>query len=470
MSNSSAPPTASPEAEAVDVRYWYIGVFLNLFASLCITTGMMLQKLVHEKMKLQNDTSEYWKKPLWILGFVFIVSETVIDLVTFGFAPITILAPLSSVTLIWNVILAPFVLGEKLGLLRFLATFVILCGAVLSVAFAQHETPTYSLDEIIVLLSRPVFIFFETIMVTFLVHLHVGFAIIDAYLADGSDTASQGAESDASVTCLQQYGHVYYLGLSNLVVWLYNHVIGNFGLVVLYAFMTAALSGQAVGTAKIVIELIKATIFAEGVPFYTSWQWYLLVLYLLLLVFLLTRYLNETLRRFDALVAVPIYQSLCILLQLATAAFVFDEFRTFQLLQIICFPIGTLLCILGIYMMSVAEKRESADRVKQVSKKHEEHESHESRSCATDDEPVSSKPDMNKEKVEEVSDATQTSRAREVNDATQTTRTVEVDDATQTPSIEIRVDNGDTSEGAANNLEEKDPMPQSQASQQLNQT
>ena len=400
---------------------------------------------------------------MWILGFVFIVSETVLDLVTFGFAPISILAPLSSVTLIWNVILAPFVLGERLGPLRLLATFVILCGAVLSVAFAQHATPTYSLDEIIVLLSRPIFITFETIVVGFLLHLHVAFAIIDAYLSEEmqSQAEEKAAADEMPRSCLKRYAGKYYRSLGTAVVWLYNKVIGTFGLVVLYAFMTAALSGQAVGTAKIVIELVKATIFAEGVPFYTSWQWYIMAAYLLLLVFLLTRYLNEMLRRFDALVAVPIYQSLCILLQLATAAFVFDEFSTFQTLQIICFPIGTLLCIFGIYLMSVAEKRESAKRVNQngTDKKDLEKGSNESKSCATNDEPLEDvKFTTQATAKDEVDDSTQTTAPREVNDATQTPAHTEVDDSTQTAApIDVRIDDGNAS-----------PLPTSQ--QQLKQT
>ena len=150
----------------------------------------------------------------------------------------------------------------------------------------------------------------------------------------------------------------YTKGLVRITLWFYGPTLfGNYGLTVAYAFMTAALSGQTVGGAKLVIEMIKTT-GLNGTPFYLEWIWYVLLAYTVLVVLLMLRYLNEMLARFEALVAVPIYQALLVIMQLGTAAFLFNEFGSFAVLQIVFFPIGTLICILGIYVLSKAQREE----------------------------------------------------------------------------------------------------------------
>lgn len=150
----------------------------------------------------------------------------------------------------------------------------------------------------------------------------------------------------------------YTEGLVRITLWFYGETLfGHYGLTVAYAFMTAALSGQTVGGAKLVIEMMKTT-GLNGTPFYLEWLWYVLLGYTVLVVLLMLRYLNEMLARFEALVAVPIYQALLVIMQLGTAAFLFNEFGSFSVLQIIFFPIGTLVCILGIYVLSKAQRAE----------------------------------------------------------------------------------------------------------------
>ena len=82
----------------VDIDLWYVGVGLNVCASLFVTVGMMLQKLVHNRLSAEGraETVSYYTQPLWVVGLVLMVSEVIIDLATFGLAPVSILAPLSS--------------------------------------------------------------------------------------------------------------------------------------------------------------------------------------------------------------------------------------------------------------------------------------------------------------------------------------------------------------------------------------
>ena len=58
-------------------------------------------------------------------------------------------APLAASTLVINIVQAPCVVGEKPGVLDVACTIIIAVGCTLAVAFADHNTATYSLQEML---------------------------------------------------------------------------------------------------------------------------------------------------------------------------------------------------------------------------------------------------------------------------------------------------------------------------------
>ncbi len=60
----------------------------------------------------------------------------------------SIVAPLGSLTLVSNVILAPLLLKEKVTRRDIFCTVAIVIGSVLSVAFASHNDVNYSIEEV----------------------------------------------------------------------------------------------------------------------------------------------------------------------------------------------------------------------------------------------------------------------------------------------------------------------------------
>mgnify|MGYP003340975265 CR=1 FL=1 len=58
-------------------------------------------------------------------------------------------APLAASTLVINIVQAPCVVGEKPGALDIVCTIIIAVGCTLAVAFADHNTATYSLQEML---------------------------------------------------------------------------------------------------------------------------------------------------------------------------------------------------------------------------------------------------------------------------------------------------------------------------------
>ena len=102
---------------------------------------------------------------MWVLGFSGMVTGAVLDFGSLVFAAQSLLAPLAASTLVINIVQAPFVVGEKPGGIDILCTVFIAVGCTLAVAFADHNTATYSLSEMLELWYNKVFVSWVIIVV-----------------------------------------------------------------------------------------------------------------------------------------------------------------------------------------------------------------------------------------------------------------------------------------------------------------
>lgn len=72
-------------------------------------------------------------------GFVMqVVLSPVLEVVSFGFAPQSTLAPLNGLALVWNTLLAPFTLGESLTANR-VAACSIITASMVAIALVGKE-------------------------------------------------------------------------------------------------------------------------------------------------------------------------------------------------------------------------------------------------------------------------------------------------------------------------------------------
>lgn len=172
---------------------WVVGVSMALAGSVAITFGTQLQKLAFNRQERawqetvvamataaeRGEESTYdppprtpwFKLPLWWVGCLFLVIGAVSDFAAVGFAAQSLLAPLAAASLIINSIQAPCLLGEVPTLIDVVATLVICAGCTVSVVFAEHSTRTYSLDDMLVLLTRPLFCTYLLGLVVLMVHV-----------------------------------------------------------------------------------------------------------------------------------------------------------------------------------------------------------------------------------------------------------------------------------------------------------
>jgi len=121
------------------------------------------------------------RRPLWLLGFtIYITSNVFSTIFQLDALPIVILAPLGAVSLIFNALLARIILGDVFGRQSAVGTGLVALGAVLIAVFGVVEEKEHSLDDLLALWERPMFlIFFSTVgAVTLLVLIAVSRATV----------------------------------------------------------------------------------------------------------------------------------------------------------------------------------------------------------------------------------------------------------------------------------------------------
>lgn len=145
-------------------------IALGLIASFIQSLGLTIQRkshLLNESLAPARRKTE-WKRPLWLAGFaIFLVANIGGTVFQIGALPIVMLAPLGAVSLLYNAVLARFLLNDLLSKYMVMGTALIASGAVLIGYFGVVPSPPHSLDELLDLYARPTFVAFATIF-TFL--------------------------------------------------------------------------------------------------------------------------------------------------------------------------------------------------------------------------------------------------------------------------------------------------------------
>ncbi|KAG6898102.1 hypothetical protein C0992_005429 [Termitomyces sp. T32_za158] len=138
-----------------------LGIVIGLVASFVQSLGLTIQRkshVINQLLPEQQQRVEH-QRPLWLLGFIIFISSNVIgSLVQIASLPVVILAPLGAVSLLWNAFFARFILNEVFSPWMILGTILIAGGAVLIAFFGIVPEQTRSLEDLLVLFSRPAFV------------------------------------------------------------------------------------------------------------------------------------------------------------------------------------------------------------------------------------------------------------------------------------------------------------------------
>eukprot|EP00808_Paulinella_micropora_P018026 g47162.t1 len=133
---------------------WGLGVLLSVSASLFGTFGKIALKGVHNlssRMAALSpcDPARHRLQVQWYTGLSFafvsiLVVNPVCELSSFLFASQSLLVPFASLGIVWNVLFAPIVLGERLSQRDVLGTCMIMLGCTVVACSGNHGKQAYS--------------------------------------------------------------------------------------------------------------------------------------------------------------------------------------------------------------------------------------------------------------------------------------------------------------------------------------
>ncbi|KAJ2996202.1 hypothetical protein HDV02_006730 [Globomyces sp. JEL0801] len=147
-----------------------IGVTVAIVGNVCISCALNIQKYVHNSLSDQpeqltetgdgvQNTQSYLQSKLWWVGMALMIFGELGNFAAYGFAPPVLVAPLGTVALISNTIIAPMFLGERFRVQDFIGMLFSIAGTICILAVSTNtQEPTLTAGDIESLISQPLFI------------------------------------------------------------------------------------------------------------------------------------------------------------------------------------------------------------------------------------------------------------------------------------------------------------------------
>ena len=148
LAASGPVPTAglSPWPSPMLGLGWWFGVLIELIAVFCSAFGKILLRLA----AVREQPCYY------VIGvLVAAVVSPVFDMVAYAFAPTTLLTACGGMVIVFNVVLAPCMLAERLTVQRAASSLLITIGTVGSSLFGSHDQTEQSQEDYMALLVAP---------------------------------------------------------------------------------------------------------------------------------------------------------------------------------------------------------------------------------------------------------------------------------------------------------------------------
>ncbi|KAI0003681.1 hypothetical protein BJV74DRAFT_793326 [Russula compacta] len=353
------------------------GIIVGLLASCIQSFGLTIQRKSHVLNQALPDHLQRveHRRPLWLLGFfrapvVFISSNILGSLFQIASLPVVILAPLGAVSLLWNALFAFFILGDVFSLWMILGTLLIAGGAVLIAIFGTVPEPTHSLEDLLILFSRPTFIAYFTLL-GFAVLICLAITHLAEYsysrrlrnqppsrpsspliirtnsiadlttertpLLDRKPVAASSTSSTISTSCSARRN--------------VSPPRTPFLVSISYASTSGILSGMCLVFAKSGVELLVISI--HGNNQFWKWQAWMLVLGLVGFALLQLWYLHKALKHADPTIVCPLAFCFYNLSSIVNGLVYFDQISLLPASHLLLVTVGIFILLGGVWAVSL---------------------------------------------------------------------------------------------------------------------
>jgi len=344
---------------------WLVGMLLAMLGCISTAIGMVLLK---HSTAVESELP-FLRRRFFLIGFMFlIVNASVIDVMAFSLAPLSLLAPFSGLTIVVTSFLASsglLYVRESLDVQDAASTCVTLIGVLLTSVYGPHvdEGPK-STDELYGYFRRSEFL---TCLGCLLSLLAGGWAL-DLYAQQRVDLAQAAAAAGSPAShatsplpksSTADVGKSAGKGGAASATGLPPPPV-RAGRVVLFAY-TAALSGamsmlllKVIGTGVLTAFELQTTLVQPG--------WVLSFIGLAACASVQLGFLHRTLANSPVSYGVPTYQALLTILTVITGGIFFSEFDLMPPFDQLVFAAGVGVTLFGVALHST---HRSAETVKQ---------------------------------------------------------------------------------------------------------
>ena len=308
---------------------WGTGAALCFASTVLSPLGYVLQKraTAPPTTAAASDASPAHSTE-WLLGCALVLLAVLLSLASSAFTAQSILAPLSSFSLIVNMAASALLLGERVTRVDVLSCLLIVAGSVLSVVFGDHTDPAFTNSG-----------------------LQSTFLTLDALLYAGLSTTF----------CLGVYAALRYQSSAARAQPERRQLRGRQAMLqaLLYCVLAGALGAQSDLFGKMVVELIRTS--AQGEQQLTEVGPYIYLTATAAFALAQIHFLSQALILFDALYCLPLYECVEILTSTVGGAVVFGELATFTSLQLGAFALGLASLLLGVAIMALRDANTVSD-------------------------------------------------------------------------------------------------------------
>ncbi|XP_069827369.1 NIPA-like protein 3 isoform X1 [Dendropsophus ebraccatus] len=117
--------TETPSENYFSYKDNLIGALLAIFGHLIISVGLNLQKYSHVRLAGSKDPRSYFKTKTWWLGLLLMMMGETAVFSSYAFAPLSLIVPLSAVSLIASSIIGIIFIKEKWKPKEFLRRYIL---------------------------------------------------------------------------------------------------------------------------------------------------------------------------------------------------------------------------------------------------------------------------------------------------------------------------------------------------------
>ena len=365
-----------------------IGAVIAVVGSVMSNLGTNTQKQSHNREQLKAETArtEYWKRPLWWLGFGLVVLGSAGDFIALGFASQALVSALGgSTTLISNLLVARLWNKEDIYRTDLFGVASVCIGAIFFALMTPPST-TYTLAQLEAMFSRDGFLVYAGFTGFFMVVLLMTIATSKLYGLRARMTEALLDPLVKKLDCVLQVqaGHIeqlqqrlhavehreralhegsYYSTFPSMVDW--KQVTQPQGRVrwidqYVYASCAGVAGSMSVLCAGCVSKLVLMSVKAGGAnQFRKSPMPYLLIFFMFAMVAAQTHLLNSALILGDAMTVFPVFQAFWIGFSVVGGV-VFYEVGAVS-------AVGTLFFVLGVYLLVQHGRQARGQRVAMLS-------------------------------------------------------------------------------------------------------